>query len=101
MHCILLGEFPELLKHMLKKMASTYRKEINDLVPSLTCPRELITYSRKIRSLDEINQFTANEFFNWLFYLSPVVFWKRIPKVLYDNLLSFVFGVRLLLESSK
>ena len=101
MHCILLGVFPELLKHLLKKMAPTYRKEINDLVPSLTCPRELITYSRKIRSLDEINQFKANEFFNWMFYLSPVVFWKRIPKFLYDNLLSFVFGVRLLLESSK
>ena len=47
------------------------------------------------------NQFKANEFFNWLFYLSPVVFWKQIPKFLYDNLLSFVFGVRLLLESSK
>ena len=36
-----------------------------------------------------------------MFYLSPVVFWKGIPKFLYDNLLSFVFGVRLLLESSK
>ena len=101
MHCILLGVFPELLKHLLKKMAPTYRKETKDLVPSPNCPRELITYSRKIRSLDEINQFKANEFFNWLFYLSPVVFWKRIPKVLYDNLLSFVFGVRLLLEFSK
>ena len=100
MHCILLGVFPELLKHLLKKMASTSRKEINDLVPSLTCPRELITYYRKIRSLEEINQFKANEFFDWLFYLSPVVFWKRIPEVLYDNFLSF-FGVRLLLESSK
>ena len=48
MHCILLGVFPELLKHLLKKMAPTYRREINDLVPSLTCSRELITYSRKI-----------------------------------------------------
>ena len=95
------GVFPELLKHLLKKMAPTYRKETNDLVPSPTCPRELITYSRKIRSLHEINQFKANDFFNWLFYLSPVVFWKRIPKVLYDNLLSFVFGVRLLLEFGK
>ena len=39
MHCILLGVFPELLKHLLKKMAPNYQKEINDFVPSLTCPR--------------------------------------------------------------
>ena len=67
-HCILQGVFPELLKSLLKKMAQISRNEMNDLDPSLTCPQKLITYSRKIQSFEEIKQFKANEFFNWLFF---------------------------------
>ena len=101
MHCVLLGVFPELLKLIIRKMTTSIKREVNDIVNSLACPRELISYSRKIRSLDEIGQFKANEFFNWMFYVSPVVFRKCIPGTLYESLLNLVFGVRLLLESSR
>ena len=92
---------PELLKLIIRKMKTSIKPEVNDIVKSLACPRELISYSRKIRSLDEIGQFKANEFFNWMFYVSPVVFRKCIPGTLYESLLNLVFGIRLLLESSK
>ena len=101
MHCVLLGVFPELLKLKIRKMTTSIKREVNDIVKSLACPRELISYSRKIRSLDEIGQFKANQFFNWMFYVSPVVFRKCIPGTLYESLLNLVFGIRLLLESSK
>ena len=82
-------------------MTTSIKREVNDIVNSLACPRELISYSRKIRSLDEIGQFKANEFFNWMFYVSPVVFRKCIPGTLYESFIKLVFGVRLLLESSR
>ena len=82
-------------------MTTSNKREVNDIVNSLACPRELISYSKKIRSLDEIGQYKANEFFNWMFYVRPVVFRKCIPGYLYESLLNLVFGVRLLLESSR
>ena len=66
----------------------------------LYCPREMIAYLRKNRSLEELSQFKANECFNWLLFLSPLIFLSRIPRELYENLFNLVFGVRLLFEPS-
>ena len=101
MHCVLLRVFPELLRQLLKKSAAMSKREINEVIQSLACPRELISYSRKIRSLEEIGTFQANEFFNWMFYISSIVFRNKIPTMLYENLLNLVFGIRLLLKSSR
>ena len=101
MYYVLLVVFPELLKLIIRKMTTSIKREVNDIVNSLACPCELVNYSRKTRSLDEIGQFKANEFINWMFYDSPVVFRKCIPSTLYESLLNLVFGVRLLLESSR
>ena len=100
MHCFLLGVFPEVLKLCYKALPQDEKTKVNIVISQLSCPRELMVYSRKIRSLDEVAQFKANENFNWLFYISPLVFRRRIPEKLYNHLLNLSFGVRLLLESS-
>ena len=100
MHCVLIGVFPELLKVCYKSLSAKERENVNRKTCGLACPREMVSYSRKIRSLDEISQFKANEFYNWLFYISPIVFLDQIPFALYSHLTNLVFGIRLLLESS-
>ena len=70
------------------------------IINNLSCPREMIAYSRKIRPLEEMGQFKANEHFNRLLYLSPLIFGERICQKVYTSLISLVFGIRLLLESS-
>ena len=60
----------------------------------------MISFLRRVRSLDEVSQFKANEMFNWLFYLSPIVFFRRISDSLYSHLSNLVFGIRLIFESS-
>ena len=100
MHCVLIGVFPELLKMCYKSLSVKEREDINKKTSDLACPREMISYSRKIRSLEEISQFKANEIFYWFFYISPIVFLDQIPFALYSHLTNLVFGIRLLLESS-
>ena len=100
MHCVLLGVFPELLWLCHKTLPTQDKNDIQLLISELQCPREVLAYSRKIRPLEEVGQFKANELFNWRFYLSPVVFLNRLPEDLYLHLTNLVFGVRLLLESS-
>ena len=100
MHCVLLGVFPEVLKLCYRSLSTEDKDNINVTLSSLSCPREMIAYSRKKRSLAEMSQFKANEYFNWLFYISPIVFLNRINSNLYSHLLNLVFGTRLLLESS-
>ena len=100
MHCVLLGVFPELLKHCNRALCPNDRTEVGLILSKLSCPREMVAYSRKIRSLDAIAQFKANEYFNWIFYISILVFRNRLPKDLYSHLQNLVFGVRLLFESS-
>ena len=73
MHCVLIGVFNDLLKLCFKKLSSEEKIKFNITIAGLRCPREMIAYSRKIRPLDEISQFKANELFNWLFYLSPIL----------------------------
>ena len=100
MHCVLLCVFPDLLKLCFKSLSSEEKINVAQVISNLTCPRELIAYSRKIRPLEEVAQFKANEHLNWLLYISPIVFLNRISSDLYDHLTDLVFGVKLLLESS-
>ena len=100
MHCVLLGVFPELIKLCNRALCPNDRTEVGLILSKLSCPREMVVYSRKIRSLDEIAQFKANEYFNWIFYISLLVFRNRLPQDLYSHLQNLVFGVRLLFESS-
>ena len=101
MHCVLLGVFPEALKLCYRALSSDDKVKVNLVLSNLNCPRKMVAYSKKIRPLDEMAQFKANEYFNWLFYISPLVFSNRIPETLYNHLVNLVFGVRLLFESSK
>ena len=100
MHCVLLGVFPDVLRLCYQSLSSSEKLQLSSSINNLSCPREMISYSRKIRWLDEMAQFKANEMFNWLFYLSPIVFLNRLTGSLYTHLTNLVFGVRLLLESS-
>ena len=100
MHCVLLGVFPDLLKLCYKALSCKEREKVNLITANLCCPREMVSFSRKVRSLEELSQFKANELFNWLFYVSPVLFLDRNPPELYSHLTNLVFGIRLLLESS-
>ena len=100
MHCVLLGVFPETLKVCVKALNNDKKLQIDQVVSALRCPREMIAYSRKIRPLGEMGPFKANENFNWLFYVSPIVFLSVLPRKLLSHLYNLVYGVRLLLESS-
>ena len=101
MHCVLLGVFPDILKRVIKALSPTSKFEISNIVSNLACPRELIAYSRVIRQIDDIHQFKANEFLNWLLYISPIVFNGRIDYRLYKYLLYFVSAFRTLLETCR
>ena len=67
MHCVLLGVFLELLKLCNGALCPNDRTEDGLILSKLSCPREMVAYSRMIRSLDEIALFKANEYFNWVF----------------------------------
>ena len=100
MHCILQGVFPDVLRQCFKFLSPQQKIILNKTTKELVCPREMVSYSRKIRSLEEINQFKANEFFNWLLYVSVILFLDRLPVDVYSHLSNLVFGIRLLLESA-
>ena len=94
MHCVLLGVVPETLKLCHKTLTNLQKNNLKEIVENLNCPREIIAYSRKIRSLDEVGQFKANEIFNWLFYIAPMVFRELVPHPLFKHLMNLVFGIR-------
>ena len=100
MHCVLIGVFPDLLKLCYKALSAKDKLVVNKVTAQLACPREMVSYSRKIRSLDEISQFKTNEYFNWLFYINPILFLNRLPSKTYSHLTNLSYGVRLLLESN-
>ena len=100
MHCVLSGVFLEVLKTCYQSLSKAQKEEISSEVSQLSCPRELIAYSRKVISLEEFSQFKANELLNWLLYISPIVFMNKLTASLYNHLINLSFGVRLLLESS-
>ena len=89
MHCVLLGVFPEILKLCYKALPQDEKIKVNIVISQIFCPPELIAYSRKICSLQEMAPFNANENFNWPFYISPFVFRRQIPEKLYGHLLNF------------
>ena len=100
MHCILLGVFPDSLILYYRVLSHDDKNKINQILSNRSCPLEFVAYSRKIRPLDETAEFKANEYFNWIFYVSPIVFMNRIPSPLFAHLLNIVFVIRLILESS-
>ena len=80
MHCVLLGVFPEVLKLCYKALPQDEKIKVNVVISQLSCPRELIAYSRKIRSPDEMAQFRANANFNWFFLYKPARFSASISR---------------------
>ena len=98
MHCILQGVFPDVLKICYQSLASQEKHSVNALISELSRPRELISFSRRFRSLEEVSQYKANEMFTWLFFLSPIVSFRRISDSLYSHLSNLVFGFRLIFE---
>ena len=58
----------------------------------------MIAFSRKVRSIEELAQYKANELPNWLIYISPILFLEYLSSSLYSHLSNLVFGIRLLLE---
>ena len=60
-HCILLDVFSDLLKLCFRTLNATQKRNLATIVSKMSCPREMISYSRKIRALDEMSQFKANE----------------------------------------
>ena len=91
--------FPDVLKICYQSLTSQEKDSVNTLISDLSCARELISFSRRVWSLEEVSQFKANEMFNWLFFLSPIVFFRRISDSLYSHLSNLVFGIRLIFES--
>ena len=103
MHCVLLGVFSSLLSRQLKLLKQRERDEFDDLFRNLSLPVELCQHGRKPRPSSEITQFKANEFFNYLFFLAPVIFRSFLkPGCLqYESLLRLSFGIRILLQTQQ
>ena len=100
MHCILLGVFRDLISDIYQTMSTAAKNELDSIITKLSPPREIISYSKKIRKLDENKLFKANELFKWMFYVAPLVMKPFLSDVFYENLLYLICGFRLLLESS-
>ena len=100
MPCVLLGNFTETLKLCVNELSSNLIADICHTVLQLSFPKEMISISRKIRPLSELAQFKANELYNWLLYVCPVVFFGRLSDRLYSHVCNLSFGIRLLIESS-
>ena len=86
MHCVLLGVVPETLKLCYKTLTNLQKNNLKEIIENLNCPRESIAYSRKIRSLDEVGLFKANEFFNWLFFILHPWFFANSFPILSSNI---------------
>ena len=101
MHCVLLGVYASLLARHMKSLNKKERVEIDDILYHVTVPVELSQHGSQPRVLSEVSQFKANEYFNYLFFLAPVVFREFLkPETFqYKSLLRLSFGVRILLET--
>jgi hypothetical protein len=75
------------------------KKEIDKANVKLKNIRYPIEFSRAIRSLSEINDFKANEFRNYLFYLIVFVFQDLLPDEYYEHFLLYVVAIRLLCQN--
>ncbi|EZA62817.1 hypothetical protein X777_01847, partial [Ooceraea biroi] len=101
MHLVYLGVMKQLLTIWVSKGKPPFKlpaKSINDLSDKLlsmsSCiPRE---FSRKCRSLLELNRWKATEFRLFLLYVDPVSLRSILPKRLHDHFLMFHVGITIL-----
>ena len=100
MHCVLLGVFQDLLKFHWKGTTAADKLTMTSEIQNLKSPIEVTKHGRAIRDLSHIGQFKANEFFNHLFFVAPIIFKDRLAEIPYKHLLQLSFAIRLLLESS-
>ena len=99
MHCILQGVYKDVLEHQVRNLSKSQKQRLNEIIDNLHAPRETTCHSRKIRGISDIQFFKANEVFNYLLYVGPVVFKDHIDKNLYKHSMKLIVAVRLLLES--
>ena len=101
MHCLLLGVYASLLARHMKLLNKKKRIEIDDIMYHVAVSVELSQHGRQPRVFSEVSQFKANEYFNYLFFLAPVVFreFLKPESFQYKSLLRLSFGVRVLLET--
>ena len=100
MHCLLQGVYRHLLEHQVRNLTKSQKHHLDEIIENLHAPRETICHSRKIRGVSEIHFLKANEIFNYLIYVGPVIFKDRSDATLYDNSMKLILAVRLLLESN-
>ena len=103
MHCVLLGVFPALLNRQLKLLTISQKQSLEGLIRSTFLPFEMTVHGRKPRLVSERANFKANEYFQYLFFLSPIFFrsFFHVDSLQYINLLKLSFGIRILLESNR
>ena len=103
MHCVLLGVLSSLLSRQLKLLKQRERDELDDLVRNLSLPVELCQHGQKPRPSSEITQFKANEYFNYLFFLAPVIFrsFLKPGRLQYESLLRLSSGIRILRQTQQ
>ena len=101
MHCVLLGVYKSLLNLQLTQLSALQKKKFNEEIKKLNAPNELIVHARKIRGLNDLGHFKANEFFNYFLFIGVALMKELLHQPFYDYYLCLVFGIRLLLESCK
>ena len=101
MHCVLLGVYHDLLKQHLKTLTAFDRCSFINKARATCSPKELAAHGRRIRGVDEIGYFKANEFYNYLFFVAVVLLREKLDRKLYEHYLFLVFGIRTLLESDQ
>ena len=100
MHCVLIGVFEDLLKFHWKGRSAADKLIITSEIHNLQSPIEVTIHCRNIRDLPQMGQFKASEFFNYLFFIAPIIFKGRLPEKHYKHLLQLSVAIRILLESS-
>ena len=74
--------------------------EVCKEVQMIHAPLEVIEHGRNIRDPSQMGHFKASEYFNYLLFVSPIIFRERLSDSLYHQLLFLVFGIRILMQSS-
>ena len=73
-HCVLQGVYENVLENQVEKLSKTDEAVLKDQVEQIHAPKGAISHSRKIRGVNNIQFLKANETFNYLLYVGPVVF---------------------------
>ena len=93
MHCVLLGCFKEILNFLWRGLSTQEKIIVSKEVQDTGAPLGVVEHGRNLRDLFHIGHFKASEFFNYLLFVSPIIFKDRLAEFLYDNLLCLVFGI--------